>query len=130
MRFVRTTFLPDVESGGPDEAGDNWLESHGPHNTARGGRCWHRLRHFLRREPGPGEYCDPVDKTADRAWVEANAHWVYLALSLVPYAGIAFLWFIGVIRDRLGGLEDRFFATIFLGSGLLFVALRSRPGVS
>jgi hypothetical protein len=38
-------------------------------------------------------------------------------------AGIAFLWFIGVIRDRLGGLEDRFFATIFLGSGLLFVGL-------
>ena len=49
--------------------------------------------------------------------------WVALALHLVPYAGIAFLWFIGVIRDRLGDLEDRFFATIFLGSGLLFVGL-------
>jgi hypothetical protein len=46
-----------------------------------------------------------------------------IALGLVPFAGIAFLWFIGVVRDRLGTLEDRFFATVFLGSGLLFVAM-------
>jgi hypothetical protein len=42
---------------------------------------------------------------------------------LVPFAGIAFLWFIGVLRDRLRELEDRFFATVFLGSGLLFLAM-------
>jgi hypothetical protein len=48
---------------------------------------------------------------------------VVLALDLVPFAGIAFLWFVGVVRDRLGGREDRFFATVFLGSGLLFVAM-------
>lgn len=47
---------------------------------------------------------------------------VLFALALVPFAGIAFLWFIGVVRDRVGALEDRFFGTIFLGSGLLFVA--------
>jgi len=41
----------------------------------------------------------------------------------LPFAGIAFLWFIGVLRDRLGELEDRFFATVFLGSGLLFLAM-------
>jgi len=45
------------------------------------------------------------------------------ALNLVPFVGIAFLWFIGVIRDRMGAREDRFFATVFLGSGLLFIAL-------
>jgi hypothetical protein len=45
------------------------------------------------------------------------------ALNLVPFAGIAFLWFIGVVRDRMGAREDRFFATVFLGSGVLFVAL-------
>jgi hypothetical protein len=45
------------------------------------------------------------------------------ALNLVPFAGIAFLWFIGVIRNRLGPREDKLFATVFLGSGLLFVAL-------
>jgi hypothetical protein len=41
----------------------------------------------------------------------------------MPFAGIAFLWFIGVIRDQLGELEDRFFASVFLGSGLLFLAM-------
>jgi hypothetical protein len=48
---------------------------------------------------------------------------VAIALNLVPFAGIAFLWFVGVLRDRIGEREDRFFATVFLGSGLLFVAL-------
>jgi len=48
---------------------------------------------------------------------------VALALNLIPFAGIAFLWFVGVVRDRVGEREDRFFATVFLGSGLLFVAM-------
>jgi hypothetical protein len=48
---------------------------------------------------------------------------VAIALNLFPFAGIAFLWFIGVLRDRIGEREDRFFATVFLGSGLLFVAM-------
>jgi MFS family permease len=48
---------------------------------------------------------------------------VEFALGLVPFAGIAFLWFIGVIRDRIGEREDRLFATVFLGSGLLFVGM-------
>lgn len=48
---------------------------------------------------------------------------VSVALNLVPFAGIAFLWFVGVVRDRVGELEDRFFATVFLGSGLVFVAM-------
>ena len=39
-----------------------------------------------------------------------------IALNLVPFAGIAFLWFTGVIRDRIGEREDRFFATVFLGA--------------
>ena len=48
---------------------------------------------------------------------------ITVALALVPFAGIAFLWFIGVVRDRIGQREDRFFASVFLGSGLLFVAM-------
>jgi hypothetical protein len=48
---------------------------------------------------------------------------VVLALNLVPFAGLAFLWFVGVVRDRIGAAEDRFFATVFLGTGLLFVAM-------
>jgi hypothetical protein len=46
-----------------------------------------------------------------------------LGLNLVPLAGIAFLWFIGVVRDRIGQHEDRLFATVLLGSGLLFLAM-------
>ncbi len=48
---------------------------------------------------------------------------VILALNLLPFAGIAFLWFIGVVRDRMGHGEDRLFATVFLGSGVLFIAM-------
>jgi len=48
---------------------------------------------------------------------------VAFALNLVPFAGIAFLWFIGVVRDRIGEHEDRFFATVFLGSGVLFIGM-------
>lgn len=44
-------------------------------------------------------------------------------LYVAPFAGIAFLWFVAVIRARIGAREDRFFATVFLGSGILFVAL-------
>lgn len=46
-----------------------------------------------------------------------------IAVNLIPFAGIAFLWFIGAIRTNLGDSEDRLFATVFLGSGLLFVAM-------
>jgi len=48
---------------------------------------------------------------------------ISLALNLLPFAGIAFLWFLAVVRDRLGAMEDRFFATVFLGSGLLYIAM-------
>jgi hypothetical protein len=41
----------------------------------------------------------------------------------MPFAGIAFLWFMGVLRDRMGTHEDRFLATVFLGSGILFLAI-------
>ena len=41
---------------------------------------------------------------------------VAVALNLLPFAEIAFLWFIGVVRDRIGEGEDRLFATVFLGT--------------
>jgi hypothetical protein len=62
----------------------------------------------------------PVDAGA---WLAASRKSVDLGLSLLPFAGIAFLWFIGVLRDRMGAQEDRFFATVFFGSGLLFLAM-------
>jgi hypothetical protein len=65
----------------------------------------------------------PGRSFGDGAWLKTNSNTVALALNLVPFDGIAFLWFIGVLRDRLGEHEDRFFATVFLGSGLLFLAM-------
>ena len=58
-----------------------------------------------------------------RDWLETRVDTASLALGLVPFAGIAFLWFTGVIRDHVGDREDRFFATVFLGSGIAFVVL-------
>lgn len=64
----------------------------------------------------------PADPLDPGTWLADGSRSVALALNLIPFAGIAFLWFIGVLRDRLGRKEDRFFATVFLGSGLLFLA--------
>jgi hypothetical protein len=46
-----------------------------------------------------------------------------VALNLIPFAGIAFLWFLAVLRSQVGANEDRFVGTVFLGSGLLFIGL-------
>ena len=63
----------------------------------------------------------PEDVTRD--WLQTWSGTASLVLTVVPFAGIAFLWFTGVIRDRLGDHEDRFFATLFLGSGIITVVL-------
>ncbi len=67
----------------------------------------------------------PPKPSATGAWLTdaGKRAAVAVALNFVPFAGIAFLWFIGVVRSRIGEREDRFFATVFLGSGLLFVAM-------
>ena len=59
----------------------------------------------------------------NRDWLARRADTASLALTLVPFAGIAFLWFTGVIRDQLGDREDQFFATVFFGSGIIFVVM-------
>jgi hypothetical protein len=67
----------------------------------------------------------PVSEGGGTTWLSdaGRRSAITTALNLVPFAGIAFLWFIGVVRSRLGAQEDKLFATVFLGSGLLFVAL-------
>ena len=65
----------------------------------------------------------PADPLDPGTWLATGSKTVALALNLVPFAGVAFLWFIGVLRDRLGQQEDRFFATVFFGSALLFLAM-------
>ena len=65
----------------------------------------------------------PADPSDGGVWLEERAGTVALALSMVPIAGIAFLWFIGVVRDRIGAFEDRFFSSVFFGSGLLYLGM-------
>jgi hypothetical protein len=59
----------------------------------------------------------------DTGWITAGSSKINLALGLMPFAGIAYLWFIGVVRDRLGDFEDKFFSTVFFGSSLVFIGL-------
>ena len=65
----------------------------------------------------------PADPYSGVDWIEHEALRISIALDLIPFAGIAFLWFIGVVRDRLGSYEDQFFSTVFFGSGILFLAM-------
>ena len=67
----------------------------------------------------------PADPTDPGAWIAVSRlrEMIRWGLYLVPFAGIAFLWFMAALRSRVGLLEDRYFATVFLGSGLIFVAM-------
>ena len=57
-------------------------------------------------------YADPANRTSLT---------VGLALSVV--SAVSFLWFVAVIRRRVGQREDQFFATVFLGSGILLTSI-------
>jgi hypothetical protein len=65
----------------------------------------------------------PETLSTGTEWVVTGSRRITVALFLMPFAGIAFLWFIGVVRDQLGEYEDKFFATVFFGSGLLFLSM-------
>ena len=56
-------------------------------------------------------------------WIESGRGRIRVAAILLPFAGIGFLWFIGVVRDGFGRFEDKFFSSVFIGSGLLFLAM-------
>jgi hypothetical protein len=72
-----------------------------------------------------------VSATAvQQAVVRGDVGAVMAGIYLIPFSGIAFLWFIAVVRDNIGAREDRFFATVFLGSGLIFVAMLFAATVS
>jgi hypothetical protein len=65
----------------------------------------------------------PVDLSEGVSWIKSVYGPLQVALVLMPFAVIAFLWFVAVIRDWLGEHEDQFFSTVFFGSGLLFLAM-------
>jgi hypothetical protein len=78
------------------------------------------------------EIAVPRGERTSTDWVEDDTRrtLVVIAFQLLPFAGIAFLWFIGVLRDRIGELEDQFFSTVFFGSGLLFIAMAFAAGAA
>lgn len=72
----------------------------------------------------------PAGDAADAA-VDPDQRWaVRLALEILPFTGIFFLWFVGALRAQVGHAEDRFVATVFLGSGVVFVATMFGAGAA
>ncbi len=65
----------------------------------------------------------PADPLEASDWLDQQAKNLSLAMSLIPFAGLSFLWFMGVVRDRMGHHEDQFFSTLFSGSGYLYLGL-------
>jgi hypothetical protein len=65
----------------------------------------------------------PEGVNGSTEWLHSQKSAIYTATVLMPFAGISFLWFIGVVRDGFGRYEDRFFTSVFLGGGLLFLAM-------
>jgi hypothetical protein len=65
----------------------------------------------------------PADALVATGWLKTQAKNLSLAMSLIPFAGISFLWFMGVVRDRMGRQEDQFFSTLFFGSGYLYLGM-------
>jgi hypothetical protein len=65
---------------------------------------------------------DPAD--GDQAIAEwylddGNQRKMILAVNLLTVSSIMFVWFVAVIRRRVGERENRFFGTVFFGSALL-----------
>jgi hypothetical protein len=74
--------------------------------------------------PGVGE----SDAEIDSYWADhSNGTAALVHLQVLVFATIAFLWFVGVVRGRLGDREPKLFGTVFFGAsillaGLLFIA--------
>lgn len=65
----------------------------------------------------------PVDLSEEASWIK-RVYWpLQVALVLMPFAVIAFLWFVAVIRDGLGEHEDQFFSTVF-PAWVFFISMR------
>ena len=65
----------------------------------------------------------PGSSASIKTWLAADSKKISIGISLLPFAGIAFLWFMGVVRDAIGHLEDQFFSTLLFGSGLLYLSM-------
>lgn len=59
------------------------------------------------------------------AWFadSGNRFRLLAGLNLGTFASMAFLWFVAVLRNRVGEREDKFFGTVFIGSALMYAIL-------
>jgi len=57
-------------------------------------------------------YSDSANATAALVW-----------LQVLVFSTIAFLWFVGVVRGRIGDREPKLFGTVFLGASILLAGL-------
>src|SRR5258706_7697980 len=67
----------------------------------------------------------PADPLQSGAWLATDARTVALARNLIPFAGVAFLWFIGGLPDRLCQPWGRFFSTSSSAEPFFFLAFVS-----
>lgn len=76
-------------------------------------------RLLSRQTPSPSSKVEILEE-----WYSDSGHqrMMVTALNLTVISAIAFLWFIAVIRRRVGERENRFFGTVFMGSAVLLCA--------
>ena len=67
----------------------------------------------------------PDDPKDPGAWLSQSAKSVNLALDILPFAGIAFLWFMGVLRDRMGHTKTAFWPPFSSVAGCSFLPQHS-----
>lgn len=70
----------------------------------------------------------PAPSSTEAQWLEwiagsGNRRNLILGLNLASVSAVAFLWFVAVVRRRVGDREDRFFATVFMGSAVVYVGI-------
>jgi hypothetical protein len=66
---------------------------------------------------------DLPDAELEAWFADDGNRWRLLAgLNLGTVAAVAFLWFVGVLRNRIGDREDRFFGTVFYGSAIIYAS--------
>lgn len=74
--------------------------------------CWTRRGSGRPTPRSSALYADPSAGTASLIWVQ-----------VLVFATIAFLWFVGVVRGRLGDREPKLFGTVFFGASILLAGL-------
>lgn len=81
---------------------------------------------LLLRAPDPSAGDQVV---ADWYLDDGNQRTMILAVNLITISSIMFIWFVAVIRRRVGERENRLFGTVFFGSALLLTGAWLVAGV-